>query len=81
MRDGRNSTEILRRRDGDVLLADEEYAILDRAGRLQLPEAFIDALDMEDRVRLRLQEDRVEVFPQDETENEAQPETEQFTGL
>jgi ABC-type lipoprotein export system ATPase subunit len=77
MRDGRTSTEILRRRDGDVLLADEEYAILDRAGRLQLPEAFIDALDMEDRVRLRLQEDRVEVFPQDETETETQPETEQ----
>lgn len=78
MRDGRTSTEILRRRDGDVLLTDEEYAILDRAGRLQLPEAFIDALDMEDRVRLRLQEDRVEVFPQDETETEARPETEQI---
>lgn len=64
MRDGRTSTEILRRRDGDVLVTDEEYAILDRAGRLQLPEAYIDALDMEDRVRLKLQADRVEVFPQ-----------------
>ncbi len=77
MRDGRTSTEILRRRDGDILVTDEEYAILDRAGRLQLPEAFIDALDMEDRVRLRLQEDRVEVFPQDELETENEPETEQ----
>ncbi len=64
MRDGRTSTEILRRRDGDILVTDEEYAILDRAGRLQLPEAYIDALDMEDRVRLKLQADRVEVFPQ-----------------
>ncbi len=76
MRDGRTSTEILRRRDGDVLLTDEEYAILDRAGRLQLPEAYIDALDMEDRVRLKLQNDRVEVFPQDDNNEEA-PETEQ----
>lgn len=70
MRDGRTSTEILRRREGDMLVTDEEYAILDRSGRLQLPEAYIDALDMEDRVRLRLQQDRVEVFPQHDTETE-----------
>lgn len=75
MRDGRTSTEILRRRDGDILVSDEEYAILDRAGRMQLPEAYIDALDMEDRVRLRLQADRVEVFPQhdQETEEDVKP--------
>ncbi len=70
MRDGRTSTEILRRREGDMLVSDEEYVILDRSGRLQLPEAYIDALDMEDRVRLRLQQDRVEVFPQRDTETE-----------
>jgi ABC-type lipoprotein export system ATPase subunit len=69
MRDGRTSTEILRRRDGDVLVTDEEYAILDRAGRMQLPEAYIDALEMEDRVRLRLKDDRVEVFPQQTEEH------------
>lgn len=71
MRDGRTSTEILRRREGDTLVTDEEYAILDRAGRLQLPEAYIDALDMEDRVRLKLQQDRVEVFPQADAETES----------
>jgi ABC-type lipoprotein export system ATPase subunit len=64
MRDGRTSTEILRRRDGDVAVQEEEYAILDRAGRLQLPEAYIEALDMEDRVRLRLNEDHVGVWPE-----------------
>jgi ABC-type methionine transport system ATPase subunit len=64
MRDGRTSTEILRRRDGDIAIQEEEYAILDRAGRLQLPEAYIDALDMEDRVRLRLQEDHIGVWPE-----------------
>ncbi len=64
MRDGRTSTEILRRREGDVAVHEEEYAILDRAGRLQLPEAYIEALDMEDRVRLRLNEDHVGVWPE-----------------
>jgi ABC-type lipoprotein export system ATPase subunit len=64
MRDGRTSTEILRRREGDVALHEEEYAILDRAGRLQLPEAYIEALDMEDRVRLHLNEDHIGVWPE-----------------
>ncbi len=64
MRDGRTSTEILRRREGDVAIHEEEYAILDRAGRLQLPEAYIDTLDMEDRVRLRLEEDHIGVWPE-----------------
>ena len=32
--------------------------------RLQLPEAYIDALDMEDRVRLRLNEDHIGVWPE-----------------
>ena len=69
MRDGRTSTEILRRRDGDVALHEEEYAILDRAGRLQLPEAYIEALDMEDRVRLRLKEDHIGVWPEHHTQD------------
>jgi len=68
-RDGRTSTEILRRRDGDIAIHEEEYAILDRAGRLQLPEAYIDALDMEDRVRLRLTENHVQVWPEHENHN------------
>lgn len=64
MRDGRTSTEILRKRDGDIAVTEEEFAILDRAGRLQLPEAYIDALDMEDRVLLRLDTDHVQVWPE-----------------
>jgi ABC-type lipoprotein export system ATPase subunit len=62
MRDGRTSTEILRRRDGDVLVSDEEFAILDRTGRLQLPEAYIDSLELQERVRLKLNEDHIRVF-------------------
>lgn len=70
MRDGRTSTEILRRRDGDILVSDEEYAILDRAGRLQLPEAYIDTLQMEDRVLVRLREDHVGVYPETDSEED-----------
>lgn len=64
MRDGRTSTEILRRREGDIAIHEAEYAILDRAGRLQLPEAYIETLEMEDRVLLRLEEDHVGVWPE-----------------
>ena len=73
MRDGRTVTEILRRRDGDILVSDEEYAILDRAGRLQLPEAYIETLSLEDRVRLKLRDDHIGVYgqhPSAETEEE-----------
>ena len=64
------STEILRKRDGDVLVSDEEFAILDRAGRLQLPEAYIENLDMEDRVLVRLRDDHIGVYPEQEDNQE-----------
>ncbi len=63
-RDGRTSIEVLRRRGADgAPLTEEEFAILDRAGRLQLPQAYIEALEMRDRVKLRLREDHVGVYP------------------
>ena len=70
MRDGLTSTEILRKRDGDVVVSDEEFAILDRAGRLQLPEAYIESLDMEERVLVRLRNDHIGVYPQHENNHE-----------
>jgi hypothetical protein len=63
IRDGRTSSEVLRRGGaGDGLVA-EEYAVLDRAGRLQLPRAFTSALEMRDRVRLDLETDHIGVWP------------------
>jgi len=63
-RDGRTSIEVLRRRGVDgAPLTEEEFAILDRAGRLQLPQSYIEALEMRDRVKLRLREDHVGVYP------------------
>ena len=41
----------------------EEFAVLDRAGRLQLPRAHVEALELRNRVRLRLEEDHVGVWP------------------
>ncbi|MCA9922212.1 MAG: ABC transporter ATP-binding protein [Anaerolineales bacterium] len=64
IRDGRTSTEIRRARnlqDGSV--HEEEWVILDRAGRLQMPQAYIDTLAMKDRVKLRLEEAHVSVWP------------------
>jgi putative ABC transport system ATP-binding protein len=67
IRDGRTSTETLRRTEqtegGDDRVISEEYAVVDRAGRLQLPRAHVDALDLHNRVRLRLEEDHVGVWP------------------
>lgn len=63
-RDGRTSIEVLRRRgENGVDMTEEEFAILDRAGRLQLPQAYIESLDMRDRVKLRLRDDHVGVYP------------------
>ncbi|HWR86185.1 MAG TPA: ATP-binding cassette domain-containing protein, partial [Rhodoglobus sp.] len=67
IRDGRTATEVLRRTTVDEHGVEEhiaeEFAVLDRVGRLQLPQDYIAALGMKDRVRLALEEDRVDVFP------------------
>src|SRR5690606_19795554 len=67
IRDGRTSTEVLRRTERDASGAElhvaEEFAVLDRTGRLQLPEDFVVSLDLRDRVRLALETDHVGVWP------------------
>jgi putative ABC transport system ATP-binding protein len=63
IRDGRTSTETLRHEsdsgDGHAV----EYAVLDRAGRLQLPREMTEALGMRDRVRLEAEPDHIGVWP------------------
>jgi len=67
IRDGRTASEVLRRTELDALGAEvhvaEEFAVLDRAGRLQLPQDYLQALGLRDRVRLALEPDRIEVRP------------------
>ncbi|MEU7299118.1 ABC transporter ATP-binding protein [Streptomyces sp. NPDC007206] len=70
IRDGRTSSEVLRRSEIDAATGDErvvarEYAMLDRAGRLQLPADYLRALDMRDRVALELEPDHIGVWPDD----------------
>ena len=71
IRDGRTSTETLRRRttDGQDVIA-EEFAVLDRVGRLQLPHEYVTALELERRVRLALEEDHIGVWPDRDGEPE-----------
>ncbi|MEV6986429.1 ABC transporter ATP-binding protein [Sphaerisporangium sp. NPDC051017] len=63
IRDGRTSSETLRREGTDGGIIAEEYAVLDRVGRLQLPRDFTSALNMERRVRLELERDHIGVWP------------------
>ncbi|MFE7358170.1 ABC transporter ATP-binding protein [Streptomyces sp. NPDC057543] len=70
IRDGRTSTEVLRRSEvdettGHETLVAREYAMLDRAGRLQLPAEYTKTLGMRDRVALDLEEDHITVWPDD----------------
>ena len=67
IRDGRTSMETLRRieqgPEGEERLVAEELAVLDRAGRLQLPRDYVTALALERRVRLVLEGDHVRIWP------------------
>jgi putative ABC transport system ATP-binding protein len=68
IRDGRTSTEVLRRTEVDAATGEEslvarEYAMLDRAGRLQLPADYTRALNMEHRVALELETDHIQIWP------------------
>ncbi|MET7759062.1 ABC transporter ATP-binding protein [Streptomyces sp. NPDC005389] len=69
IRDGRTSSEVLRRTEvdeqGKESLVAREYAMLDRAGRLQLPADYTQALGMEHRVALELEQDHIGVWPDD----------------
>ncbi|QCB94375.1 ABC transporter ATP-binding protein [Cellulomonas shaoxiangyii] len=67
IRDGRTSSEVLRRTatrdDGTEHVVAEEFAVLDRAGRVQLPREYRETLDLVGRVRLALEQSHVEVHP------------------
>jgi ABC-type lipoprotein export system ATPase subunit len=70
IRDGRTASEVRRSArtgaDGAEEIVSQEYAVLDRAGRMQLPAGFVDALSLKDRVRLTLETDHVQVRSGDE---------------
>jgi ABC-type lipoprotein export system ATPase subunit len=69
IRDGRTSTEThrqaVRTDDGEVAHHVVEYAVLDRAGRVQLPKEMTEPLGMRDLVRLEGESDHIGVWPDD----------------
>ena len=71
MRDGRTSTEIVRRVQfarGEGA-AHDEFAVVDRSGRLQIPREYVDELAIGRRARVTLHEDHVEVRPEAKPED------------
>jgi len=70
IRDGRIATETFRHYEygpgGDREAVFREYVVVDRAGRLQIPKSYMDALDLRERARVSLSDDHVSVFPEDE---------------
>ena len=66
MRDGRTSTELVRHvqfargTGGNV----DEFAVVDRSGRLQIPRDYLEQLDIGARARVELAGDHVEVRPE-----------------
>ena len=76
IRDGKTATEMIRRTDiatlGDLSEmkdepAGEELAVLDRAGRLQIPKEYLSALGIKggDKVRVELEEDGIMIRPRE----------------
>jgi ABC-type lipoprotein export system ATPase subunit len=67
IRDGRTATEVLRRTEVDAegvaRHVAEEVAVLDRVGRLQLPQDVVERFGLRERVRLSLEADHVGVWP------------------
>jgi ABC-type lipoprotein export system ATPase subunit len=64
MRDGRTSAELVRARSYRRERTDmQEFALVDRSGRLQIPREFTDHLGIGGRARLELHDDHVEVRP------------------
>lgn len=64
IRDGRTSSEVVRRTAAaNAETVTEEFAVLDRVGRLQLPADYVEALGLSRRVRLTLESDHIELWP------------------
>lgn len=72
IRDGRVAGEVVRRAgESGEFHTTEEFAVIDKVGRLHLPSEYVQRLELADRVRLTLETDHVEVYrgqPQQRTE-------------
>jgi ABC-type lipoprotein export system ATPase subunit len=70
IRDGRISTESFRRvrfEGREAFIYHEEFAVVDRTGRLQVPREYLESLGITERARVRLEGDHVAIYPEGET--------------
>jgi ABC-type glutathione transport system ATPase component len=68
IRDGRISTESFRRvsfHGRETYVYHDEYAVVDRTGRLQIPKEYLERAAIKERARIKLVEGMVEVLPED----------------
>jgi ABC-type lipoprotein export system ATPase subunit len=67
IRDGRISTESFRRvkfQGRDAFVLHDEFAVVDRTGRLQVARDLLEAIGITERARLRLQGDHIAIYPE-----------------
>jgi ABC-type lipoprotein export system ATPase subunit len=67
IRDGRISTESFRRirfQGREAFVFHDEYAVVDRTGRLQAPREFLEALRITERAKLKLEGDHISIYPE-----------------
>ena len=67
MRDGRTSTETVRRTavegETETEQTHEEFVVMDAAGRIQIPRDYVEKLGMGRRVRVEMEDGRIVVRP------------------
>jgi ABC-type lipoprotein export system ATPase subunit len=78
IRDGRISTESFRRvrfRGREAFVEHEEFAVVDRSGRLQIPREYLERLGITERAKMRLSGGRIEIYPEeaDLTDEDLEP--------
>ena len=61
--DGRTSFERVRRVADDIVVGHDEYVIVDKTGRMQLPPELVERLGIAGRVRVHLAQDHLEIWP------------------
>jgi ABC-type lipoprotein export system ATPase subunit len=67
IRDGRISTESFRRvkfQGRDAYVYHDEFAVVDRTGRLQVNREYLEAFGITERARLRLEDDHIAIYPE-----------------
>jgi len=75
IRDGRSSLEAIRihgtEKEGEISEGiHDEFVVVDRAGRLQIPREYMDKLELNNRVKVLMAEDHITIWPENHLEGE-----------